>query len=191
MAQPAPPTQTPVYLPTVSHDIVPLEMGADGRLIYRPINAQGDKILDFSHCGYGGGGVALPDVPTKITVAPDADDNDDTPRMQAAIDQVSKLPLDANGFRGAVLFRRGQYEMADGVKVSASGVVLRGEGGDENGTVFFGTGTKPYNLVSFAGEAVKTLPETEQKSPTITCRWARLKLPSPMARSSRLAIRYW
>lgn len=163
MAQPAPPTQTPVYLPTVSHDIVPLEMGANGKLIYRATNAQGDKILDFSHCGYGGGGVALPDVPAKITVAPDADDADDTPRMQSAIDQVSKLPLDANGFRGAVLFRRGQYEMASGLKVSASGVVLRGEGGDENGTVFFGTGTKPYNLASFGGEAIKTLPETEQK----------------------------
>ena len=165
MAQPAttPPVAPPIYLPTVSHDIMPLEMGADGQLIYRPYDAQGDKILDFSHCGYGGGGVALPNVPTKITVAPDANADDDAPRMQAAIDQISKLPLDVNGFRGAVLFKRGQFEMASGLKVSASGVVLRGEGGDENGTVFFGTSAKPYSLVSFTGQAVKTLPATEQK----------------------------
>lgn len=157
-----PPVATPL-VPTVTHNIVPLEMGADGKLIYRPYNAQGDKILDFSHCGYRGGGVALPTVATKITVAPDADDADDTPRMQAAIDQISKMPLDADGFRGVVLFRRGQFEMASGLKVSASGVVLRGEGGDESGTVFFGTSAKPYNLVSFAGETLKILPETEQK----------------------------
>lgn len=157
-----PPAAT-ALVPTVTHDIVPLEMGADGKLIYRPYNAQGDKILDFSHCGYRGGGVALPTVATKVTVVPDADDADDTPRMQAAIEQISKMPLDADGFRGAVLFRRGTYEMANGVKVAASGVVLRGEGGDEGGTVFFGTSAKPYSLVSFAGEAVKMLPETEQK----------------------------
>jgi hypothetical protein len=157
------PAAPPVLLPTRQHDMTPLEMGANGKLIYRPYNAQGDKILDFSHCGYGGGGVKLPNVAAKVTVAPDVDDLDDTPRLQKAIDEICQMPLDAAGFRGAVLFTRGMYEMASGVKVRASGVVLRGEGNDEKGTVFFGTTAKPYNLVSFSGEATKPLPATEQK----------------------------
>jgi hypothetical protein len=43
--------------------------GADGRLVYKTTPA-GDRIMDFSHAGYRGGGVALPDVPVKVTVYP-------------------------------------------------------------------------------------------------------------------------
>ena len=50
-----------------------------------------------------------------------------TPSVQAAIDKVSALPLDKNGFRGAVLLRAGYYKMATSVTIKASGVVLRGE----------------------------------------------------------------
>jgi hypothetical protein len=38
--------------------------GADGKLAYKTTPA-GDRILDFSHAGYMGGGVALPDVTVK------------------------------------------------------------------------------------------------------------------------------
>jgi hypothetical protein len=64
--------------------------GADGRLIYKMTPA-GDRILDFSHAGYRGGGVALPDVPVKITVQPSGD-ADDTAAIQAAVNQVSAMP---------------------------------------------------------------------------------------------------
>jgi hypothetical protein len=33
---------------------------AKGKLAYKPLNAQGDRIMDFSHAGYKGGGVAIP-----------------------------------------------------------------------------------------------------------------------------------
>ena len=36
--------------------------GKEGKLIYKTTPA-GDKIMDFSHAGYMGGGVALPTVP--------------------------------------------------------------------------------------------------------------------------------
>ena len=120
--------------PTVSR-IYP---GADGKLVYVP-DEQGNTILDSSHAGYGGGGVPIPTVPVKETIWPVAGDN--TAHVQAAIDKVSALPLDRNGFRGAVLLRAGYYRMATPLRIQASGVVLRGEGMGDTGTVLIGTGT--------------------------------------------------
>ena len=83
--------------------------GADGKLVYIP-DEQGNTIHDASHAGYGGGGVAIPAVAVKETLWPVAGDN--TAHLQAAIDRVSALPLDANGFRGTLLLRAGYYRLA-------------------------------------------------------------------------------
>ena len=120
--------------PTVSR-IYP---GREGRLVYVP-DEEGNTIPDASHAGYGGGGVPIPTVPVKETIWPVAGDN--TAHVQAAIDKVSALPLDKNGFRGAVLLRAGYYRMATSLRVQASGVVLRGEGMSDTGTILIGTGT--------------------------------------------------
>ena len=53
---------------------------------------------------------AIPTVPVRETIWPVAGDN--TAHLQAAIDRVSALPLDAAGFRGAVLLRAGYYRVA-------------------------------------------------------------------------------
>src|SRR5512147_1649793 len=66
-----------------------VHLGPDGKLVYRTTPA-GDRIMDFSHAGYMGGGVALPAVPTRRTVAP-SDGPDDTAAIQAAIDAVAAL----------------------------------------------------------------------------------------------------
>src|SRR5450759_4662419 len=120
--------------PTVSR-VYP---GPDGRLVYVP-DEQGNTIPDSSHAGYGGGGVPIPSLPVKETVWPVAGDN--TANIQAAIDKVSALPLDKSGFRGTVLLKAGYYKMATPVLIQASGVVLRGEGMGDTGTVLIGTGT--------------------------------------------------
>ena len=122
-------------LPATASRVYP---GPDGRLVYVP-DAQGNVIHDASHAGYGGGGVAIPTVAVKETIWPVPGDN--TAHVQAAIDRVSALPLDANGFRGAVLLRAGYYRMALPVYIRASGVVLRGEGMGDTGTILLGTGT--------------------------------------------------
>ncbi|WP_443969658.1 hypothetical protein [Sphingobium sp. CR28] len=122
-------------LPPTTSRVYP---GTDGKLVYVP-DEQGNVIHDASHAGYGGGGVAIPMVAIKETIWPVAGDN--TAHIQAAIDKVSALPLDANGFRGTVLLRAGEYRMALPVNVRASGVVLRGEGMGDTGTVLIGTGT--------------------------------------------------
>jgi hypothetical protein len=120
--------------PTVSR-VYP---GPEGRLVYVP-DEQGNTIPDSSYAGYGGGGVPIPAVPVKETVWPVAGDN--TANLQAAIDKVSALPLDRSGFRGTVLLKAGYYKMATPVLIQASGVVLRGEGMGDTGTVLIGTGT--------------------------------------------------
>ena len=120
--------------PTVSR-VYP---GPSGRLVYVP-DDQGNTIHDASYAGYRGGGVALPTSPVRETIWPVAGDN--TEHIQAAIDKVSARPLDADGFRGAVLLRAGYYRVAAPLKIQASGVVLRGEGMGDTGTILIGTGT--------------------------------------------------
>jgi len=112
--------------------------GFDNKLVYIP-DEQGNTIIDSSHAGYGGGGVAIPTVPVRETIWPVTGDN--TENIQAAIDKISSRSPDSGGFRGAVLLKAGYYRMATPVKIQASGVVLRGEGMGDTGTILIGTGT--------------------------------------------------
>jgi hypothetical protein len=126
--------------------ITPTEGSAT--LEYRT-DAQKNRIPDFSLAGYRGG-LALPRVPVRVTVTPVEGDN--TARIQAAIDYVSGLKADEHGLRGAVLLRKGRYQVAGALTVSSSGVVVRGEGSDENGTVLVATGPDRRALVSLRGK---------------------------------------
>jgi len=110
--------------------------GADGKLVYKALPA-GDKIMDFSNAGYMGGGVAIPDVAVKLTLKPV--DGDNAEAIQNAIDQIAKMPL-INGFRGAVLLAPGKYDCSKTININASGVVLRGSGPGEKGTIINMTG---------------------------------------------------
>jgi len=112
-------------------------------------DSRGNRIPDFSHAGYMGGGVALPDVPVRVQLEPA--EGDDTARIQAAIDKVSAMPLREDGFRGAVLLRRGEYQVDGSVHIRASGVVLRGEGQDENGTIIRATGHTKRDIIIIGG----------------------------------------
>jgi len=102
-----------------------ITVGLDGRLVYS-YGTNGDSIPDFSNCGYGGGGVPIPDVPVVTTLSPVAGDNQ--PQIQAALNAMAALPLNTNGFRGAVLLNPGTYTITTGIGMSVSGVVLRGSG---------------------------------------------------------------
>ena len=102
-----------------------VDIGPDDKLTYKTTPA-GDRIMDFSHAGYMGGGVALPDVPVKRTLQPSGT-NDETVVIQRALDEVTALKLE-NGFRGAVLLGPGVFPCSGTITISASGVVLRGIG---------------------------------------------------------------
>ena len=120
---------------------------AAGRLAYRA-DEQGNTIPDFSRAGYGGGGVRLPDLPVVVRVTP-RPAGDDGARIQAAIDEVSRRPADARGFRGAVLLERGTFRVAESLSIREGGVVLRGEGRDlsRGGTTIIATGRKKRSLI--------------------------------------------
>src|SRR3954453_1299101 len=78
--------------------------------------------IDFSCAGYGGGGGAgLPTVRGVLLVHPTG--GDDTALLQAALDQVAALPLDADGFRGAVQLASGTFRVAGQLMHGGDGVV--------------------------------------------------------------------
>lgn len=131
-------------------------VGADGGLIRVP-DYRGNRVLDFSNAGYGGGGIRLPDVQARVAVEPG--EGDDTARVQAAIDEVARMPQDAEGIRGAVLLERGLFEIGGTLFIRASGVVLRGEGSGEDGTVLYATGTTRRDVLKVAGVAGRQLLE--------------------------------
>jgi len=114
------------------------------RLAYRTVDSRGDKIMDFSHAGYMGGGVALPSAPVRVTLSPTSS-GDDTPRIQSAINQVAAMAPGASGIRGAVMLNAGTYRLNGTLNFTVSGVVLRGAGSGTSGTVM--------NLGSTAHEA--------------------------------------
>lgn len=126
--------------------------GPDGHLVYKPWNEHGDTIPDFSNCGYGGGGVPLPDVPVRQTLEPKTGGGDDLPRLQATVDALAKLPRGADGFRGALLLKRGEYRLSDSLTIHESGIVIRGEGNSEGGTVLHGIGKKQEPLIAVTGK---------------------------------------
>ncbi|SEF44703.1 hypothetical protein SAMN05421819_0048 [Bryocella elongata] len=122
-------------------------IGPDGKLAYRHLPG-GDHIADFSSAGYRGGGVALPMVPMKRAVTPSG--QDDTAAIQKAIDEVAALPQ-VDGFRGAVVLRKGTYHCFGTILLTVSGVVLRGEGADDTGTTIVMTG-EPHVAIRVRGK---------------------------------------
>jgi hypothetical protein len=125
--------------------------GVDGKLVYTA-DSLGNRIPDFSNAGYKGGGVSIPLVPVKQIVWPVLGDN--TPTIQAAIDKVSALPADAFGFRGTVLLKMGIYELGSPLYIKTSGVVLRGEGMSDIGTILIGKIPKEESGARFRRPAV-------------------------------------
>lgn len=106
--------------------------GKDGKLVYKTTE-KGDRIMDFSHAGYLGGGVAIPEVPVKITINPSTKGADQSDEIQTAVDSISKMKPE-NGFRGAVLLAAGRFVCSKPITIGKNGVVIRGSGSEMNGT---------------------------------------------------------
>lgn len=132
-------------------------VGPGASLIYVP-DYKGNQILDVSNSGYMGGGVKLPEVQARVAVSPA--EGDDTARIQTAIDEVSRMPQDAAGIRGAVLLEAGRFEVDGTLFIRAGGVVLRGEGQGENGTVLHATGAARRDVLVIRGEGGRMLLDT-------------------------------
>lgn len=145
-------------------------LSTSGKLAYNKFSNEGETnkdnvIPDFSNAGYKGGGVTLPEIPVKKTIAAVAGDN--RLFIQNAIDEVKNLPQDANGFRGAVLLQAGTYEVDGTLVIDKSGVVLRGVGQGISGTIIKATKRAQHNLIEING-AGSGMPEVAGTRKKIT-----------------------
>ena len=141
-----------------------VSVGSNGKLVYTA-DSKGNKVPDFSGVGYLNSESPIPTVGVVRTVYPVSGDN--LTNVQNAINQVAALPLDANGFRGTILFKAGKYLISDTIKINATGIVLRGEGKDSTtGTHFVSTKAAPISLFYFAGTGGTDLSYTSRKAIT-------------------------
>lgn len=120
----------------------------EGKLSHTTDN-QGNQIPDFSYAGYMSSEKAIPNVENKIFVP--KQEEDATQKIQLAIDYVSNLKPDKSGFRGAVLLDKGTFKISGTLYIKKSGVVLRGSGNTENGTILLGTGLEREALIRVLG----------------------------------------
>lgn len=124
-------------------------LNTDGSLIYPP-DDKGDIIPDFSRVGYHHGNKEIPQLKIVKTIYPVKDDAGKM--LQKAIDEVSALKPDKNGFRGAILVKKGIYKIADSLLIHTNGVVIKGEGNTKEGTCFIATGKKIRSLINIQGQ---------------------------------------
>ena len=96
----------------------------DGQHLSYVTDSRGNRMLDYSTCGYRNSNVDIPSVNNVVFVSWKEGDNSE--RIQRALDYVASLTPDANGFRGAVLLGKGTFELSEPLRITASGVVLRG-----------------------------------------------------------------
>ncbi len=110
----------------------------------------GNHIPDYSSAGYGSGN-PIPSVQTVITLSAQKDRKDDTARLQAAVDELGARDTGADGLRGAILLRAGDYYVSGTIQIRDAGIVIRGEGQFENGTVIHATGNTQRSLIFISG----------------------------------------
>jgi uncharacterized protein DUF6298 len=133
---------------TFAAETAPVRVEGRDKLVYDRDEA-GNRIPDFSHCGYAGADQGIPDVPARALVKPG--EGDDGRRIQTAIDSVAKLPIGTDGFRGGVLLAPGQFDVSGQLRISQSGIILRGSGAGAGGTTITATGLDRRPLLRIEG----------------------------------------
>jgi hypothetical protein len=129
-----------------------VKVNNDNTLTYTP-NEKGNIIPDFSHVGYYSGDREIPTIAVVKTIEP-ATNGSSEKIIQDAINEVAKRTPDANGFRGAILLKKGVYNVPGTLKINTSGIVFRGQGDENNGTriIAMGKGKRTLLEVSGAGK---------------------------------------
>ena len=84
-----------------------IKVNTNGSLKYLP-DAKGNTIPDFSHVGYHQGDKAIPAIAVAKTISAN-ESGDSQQLLQNAIDEVAQMPLNKDGFRGAILLKKGTY----------------------------------------------------------------------------------
>ena len=121
-------------------------------------DGQGNRILDFSTCGYQASEQDIPSIRNVVFVPWKVGDN--TARIQRAIDYVASQTPDASGFRGAVLLDKGEFSLSGSIRITASGIVLRGM--DKEKTVLLKKGVDRGSLIYMEGRNDLNIQDTLQ-----------------------------
>ncbi|ORX80093.1 hypothetical protein K493DRAFT_362390 [Basidiobolus meristosporus CBS 931.73] len=152
-----------IYPPTTQavglQSLVEYDPRSHKRLCYRNYTSANDVIPDFSQVGYESGDKEIPEnIPTMVTVSPVVHPLDDTERIQLAIDHLAKLPADPHsGYRGAVLLQSGVFKVSRTLRITQSGIIVRG---DANGnTTIVATGKSRLVVFQVVGNG-RPMPRT-------------------------------
>ncbi|MGB0372387.1 MAG: hypothetical protein ACPGN3_13720 [Opitutales bacterium] len=134
---------------------------SDGRLVYVS-DKSGNRIVDFSHAGYRGGGIDFPSVPVVKTIDPIEGDN--TAHIQDTINEVAAMPVDEDGYRGTLLLNSGDYPVSGILYIRADGIVLRGKGQGTGSAAsrIIGTGTNKRKNLGIIVIEPETNPNPEE-----------------------------
>lgn len=158
-----------VIPPKPKQKLPPVQMGKNGRLVYNP-DSLGNKVPDYSTCGYMAADEPIPDVPVRVVV--NVANGDATSRIQSALDYVATLPTNERGIRGAVLLGKGTFEVDGSLALKASGVILRGSGMGEDGTVLFAAGNDRETFIHVGNAANATSQLSQMGVENLRCRSA-------------------
>jgi len=104
----------------------------------------GNKIPDFSIVGYHKGVDVFPQ--GKIVATYNPNGKDDTKTLQALIDSIAAINWDNKAVPKVIILKKGNYFINTTLTIASSGIILRGEGEDEKGTVIQYTATTQSNL---------------------------------------------
>ena len=128
---------------------MPIHITEEGKIVYYAY-PNGDRVPDFSYCGYQRSEHPIPYIEAKVYVHPPQ--GDATAVIQRAIDYVSSLPLQDNQFRGAIQLLPGIYHIEGQLLIRKSGIVLRGSGCNASGgTVLQAKGFTKNELIRILG----------------------------------------
>ena len=125
-------------LPTVQTE-GGLKLAADER---------GNRLPDYAYCGYRASEQALPNVTARLRLMPSG--QDDTQRIQAALSALADLPVDDQGWHGALELSAGEFHVSGTIEIDRDHIVLRGTRDErgENLTTIIATGLSRRPLIA-------------------------------------------
>lgn len=159
---------------------MPVHITPDRHLEYGAY-PNGDRVPDFSWCGYRHSETPIPFVKAVVRVAAPTEDTDATQLLQQAIDYVSLLPQQADGFRGAIELGEGLFHIKGQLLIRTSGIVIRGS----QNTTLYAEGFRKDELIRvLGGSETKTINEQEVQADYVPVGATFL----PLANTSQLHV---